>query len=132
MNDRIKSIKRTNKALAAATFEGSPLGTVAGLIQQTKEDFDQMIAKIKATLIEFLLFAERETLAGPDYAPVSGWQKWGTQPGSVYAGGERVKVNKPRLRKNQKEVSLSIYETLSNKSRFIKNSLLTWRHGNCS
>ena len=62
MNDRIKSIKRTNKALAAATFEGSPLGTVAGLIQQTKEDFDHMIAKIKVTLIEFLLLPRGKRL----------------------------------------------------------------------
>jgi hypothetical protein len=68
-----------------------------------------MIAKIKVSLIEFLLFAERESLAGPDYAPVSGWQKWGAQPGSVYAGGERVRVNKPRIRKEGKEVSLPIY-----------------------
>lgn len=123
MNDRTKTIKRTNKALVAATFEGSPLGTVAGLIQQTKDDFDQMIAKIKVTLIEFLLFAERETLAGPDYAPLSGWQKWGTQSGSVYAGGERVKVNKPRLRKDRKEVSLSVYEALSDKARFSQELL---------
>lgn len=123
MNDRTKIIKRTNKALTAATFEGSPLGTVAGLIQQTKDDFDQMIAKIKVTLIEFLLFAEREALAGPDYAPVSGWQKWGTQSGSVYAGGERIKVNKPRLRKDRKEVPLSVYEALSDKERFSRELL---------
>ena len=89
MNNRTKSIKRANQALAATTFEGSPLGTVAGLIQQTKDDFDQMIAKIKVTLIEFLLFAERETLAGPDYAPISGWQKWGTQSGSIYTIREK-------------------------------------------
>lgn len=123
MNNRTKTIKRTNKALATATFEGSPLGTIAGLIQQSKDDFDQMIAKIKVTLIEFLLFAERETLAGPDYAPVPGWQKWGTQSGSVYAGGERIKVNKPRLRKDRKEVSLSVYESLSDKTRFSQELL---------
>jgi len=118
MNDRTKMIKRTSKALKAATFEGSPFGTIAGLIQQSKEDFDQMIAKIKVTLVEFLLFAERETFAGPDYAPVSGWQKWGTQSGSVYAGGERIRINKPRLRREGKEVSLSVYAALGDKSRF--------------
>ncbi len=123
MNNRTKIIKRANKALLAATFEGSPLGTIASLMQQTKDDFDQVIAKIKVTLIEFLLFAERETLAGADYAPVSGWQKWGTQSGSVYAGGERVKVNKPRLRKDHKEVSLSVYEALSDKARFSQELL---------
>ncbi len=123
MKDRTKTIKRTNKALAALAFEGSPLETIADLIQQTKNDFDQMVAKIKVTLIEFLLFAEREALAGVDYAPVPGWQKWGAQSGSVYAGGERLKVNKPRLRKEGKEMSLSIYESLGDKSRFSQEIL---------
>jgi transposase-like protein len=123
MKDRIKTIKRTNKALEGIAFEGSPLGSISDLIQQTKNDFDQMIAKIKLTLIEFLLFAEREALAGPDYAPISGWKKWGTQQGSVYAGGERIKVNKPRLRKEGKEISLSVYEALADKSRFSQELL---------
>lgn len=123
MKNCTKTIKRTNKALSEITFEGSPLGTIAGLIQQTKDDFDQIVAKIKITLVEFLLFAERESLAGPDYAPVSGWQKWGTQAGSVYAGGERIKINKPRLRKEGKEVPLSVYESLTDKSRFSSELL---------
>lgn len=113
-----KTIKRANAALAALAFEGSPLGTITGLIQESKENFDQMVAKIKVTLVQFLLFAERESLAGPDYAPVPGWQKWGTQQGSVYAGSERIKIDKPRLRKGKKEVTLSVYEALGNKSRF--------------
>jgi putative transposase len=123
MKNLTKTIKRTNKALAELAFEGSPLGTIADLIQQTKENFDQMVAKIKVTLIEFLLFAEREAFAGPDYSPVPGWQKWGTQSGSVYAGGERIKVNKPRLRRQGKEVPLSVYEALGDKSRFSQELL---------
>jgi putative transposase len=118
MKNVTKTIKRTNRAFEKIAFEGSPLGTIADLIQHTKSDFDHMVAKIKVTLIEFLLFSERESLAGPDYAPISGWQKWGTQSGSVYAGGERIKVNKPRLRKGGQEVPLSSYEALRNKSRF--------------
>jgi hypothetical protein len=48
-------------------FEGSLLGTITSLIQQTKEDFDQIVARIKVTLVEFLLLAERASLAGPDF-----------------------------------------------------------------
>ena len=118
MKDVTRTIKRTNRAFGEIAFEGSPLGTIADLIQQTKNDFDLMVAKLKVTLVEFLLFAERESLAGPDYAPVPGWQKWGAQSGSVYAGGERIKVNKPRLRKGGKEVSLPVYEALGDKARF--------------
>jgi len=43
--------------------------------------------------------------------------------GSVYVGGERVRVNKPRLRTNGQEVPLSIYKELSERSRF-SNTLL--------
>lgn len=118
MKNVTNTIKRTNRAFEKIAFEGSPLGTIADLIQHTKSDFDHMVAKIKVTLIEFLLFAERESLAGPDYAPIFGWQKWGAQSGSVYAGGERIKVNKPRLRKGGQEVPLSVYEALREKSRF--------------
>jgi putative transposase len=123
MKDVTKAIKRTNKALSELAWEGSSLGTINDLIQQTKNDFDQVVAKIKVTLVEFLLCAERETLAGPDYAPILGWQKWGAQQGSVYAGGERIKVNKPRLRKEGKEVPLSVYQALGDRSRF-SNELL--------
>lgn len=123
MKDDTRTIKRTNRAFAEIAFEGSTLGTIADLIQHTKDDFDLMIAKIKITLVEFLLFAERESLAGPDYAPISGWQKWGAQPGSVYAGGKRIKIKKPRLRKEGREMSLSVYESLGDKARF-SNELL--------
>ena len=102
MKDVTRTIKRTNKAFAEIAFEGSPLGTIADLIQHTKDDFD---------------------------APVPGGQKWGTPPGSGYAGGARVKVNKPRLRKGAKEVPLSVYEALGNKSRFSAELLhraLSW------
>jgi transposase-like protein len=123
MKNRTKIIKRTNEAFATLTFEGSPLGTIAELINQTKTEFDQIVAKIKLTLVEFLLFAEREALAGPDYAPIAGWQKWGTQTGSVYAGGQKLNVNKPRLRKDGKEKTLSVYEALGDKERFSRELL---------
>ena len=67
--------------------------------------------------------SERELLAGPKYAPRADWKKWGAQKGSVYVGGERVRVNKPRLRTNGQEVPLSIYKELSERSRF-SNTLL--------
>ena len=51
MKNVTKTIKRTNRAFEEIAFEGSPLGTVAELIQHTKEDFDLMIAKIKVSLV---------------------------------------------------------------------------------
>ena len=47
-----------------------------------------------------------------------GMEKWGYQRGSVYVGGEKVPVQKPRLRRNRKEKELPIYENLRDKNRF--------------
>lgn len=101
-----------------------PEEKIAALILEAKEDFNDLFASLKVVLVEFLLTSERELLAGPKYAPKPKWKKWGAQRGSVYVGGERVKVKKPRLRKNGQEVLMPIYQELNNKSRFSKELLL--------
>ena len=123
MKNSTKAIKRTTHAFKALTFEGSPLGELSSLLLASKSSFDEIIAHIKMILIQFLLFSERELLAGPDYAPIPGWKKWGCQSGSVYVGGEKVKISKPRLRKEGKEVHLSVYEALADKSKFSQELL---------
>lgn len=123
MKHPIRAIKRTSQAFKSLTFEGSPLGTIASLLDQSKRGFDEIVSRIKMTIIHFLLFSERESLAGQDYSPNPGWQKWGCQAGSVYVGGEKVKVHKPRLRKEGKEVSLPVYEALADKSKFSQELL---------
>lgn len=129
MKNHTKAIKHTNKALSSLTLEGSPLGTIGELIRDAKEDFARVIDRFKVMLIEFLLFAEREERAGPDYSPIAGRQKWGMQPGSVYAAGQRIKVNKPRLREEGREVLLTVYEALRDKSRFSQELLSKALHG---
>jgi len=118
-----KTIKETNKAFASLAKEGAFLGPIADLLIESKNHFDDIFAKIKYALVEFLLFSEREELAGTDYMPVNGRQKWGSQSGSVYVAGERLKVRKPRVRKDGKEVSLSTYESLKDRSRFSEEIL---------
>jgi len=38
--------------------------------------------------------------------------RWGTQPGSIYLGGQKVAVQKPRVRGAEGELKLSTYEQL--------------------
>lgn len=45
------------------------------------------------------------------------------QAGSVYAGGQKLNVNKPRLRKDGKEQNLSVYSALGDKERFSQGLL---------
>lgn len=118
MKDDTKRTKHTNQVLKGLFFEGSALGDVADLIEEAKHHFDGVMGQMKLIMVECLLSAERELLAGPDYLPEEGWQKWGYQRGSVYVGGEKMPVKKPRLRKLGKESDLSVYKSLRNKNRF--------------
>ena len=123
MKHHTRSIKRTSHALKSLTFEGSPLGTIASLLEESKRGFDVIVERIKTIIIHFLLFSERESLAGQDYAPNPSWQKWGCQAGSVYVGGKKVRVSKPRLRRAGKEITLPVYKALTDKSRFSQELL---------
>ncbi len=118
MNSRTSQNKSTDLLSFACPEE-----KIAYLIGAAKDDFDQFFISLKKCLIEFLFSSEREMLAGPKYDPLPGWEKWGSQAGSVYVGGEKLKVKKPRLRKDKKEVQLSVYQELNNKDRFSDDLL---------
>ena len=45
MKNSTKTIKHTNQAFKTLA-EGSPLGTIAELIQQSKNDFENLVASI--------------------------------------------------------------------------------------
>jgi len=101
-----------------------PEENLAALIAEAKTNFDGIFAALKSELVHYLLFSDRELLAGPKYATKEGYSNWGSQKGSVYVAGERLKVKKPRLRSNGKEVALPIYEALSERSVFSEEILL--------
>lgn len=101
-----------------------PEENLAELIAEAKTNFDGIFAALKSELVHYLLCSDRELLAGPKYATRKGYANWGSQEGSVYVAGERLKVKKPRIRNNGKEVSLPIYEALSERSRFSQEILL--------
>ena len=64
-------------------------------------------------LAETILYMEREEVTGPDYHPTDPLlKKWASQQGSVFIGGHKVKVNRPRLRGPEGEMRLKSYKTL--------------------
>ena len=101
-----------------------PEENLAALIAEAKTSFDDIFAALKSELVHYLLFSSRELLAGPKHAPHEGFSNWGSQKGSVSVTGEKLKVTKPRLRKRGKEVSLPLYEALSERPRFSEEILL--------
>lgn len=103
---------------------GCPEENLAALIAEAKTNFEGIFAALKSELVHYLLFADRELLAGPKYATKEGVENWGSQAGSVYVAGGRLKVRKPRLRSNGKEIPLPIYEALRDRQRFSEEILL--------
>ena len=97
-----------------------PEENLAALIAEAKTSFDDIFAALKSELVHYLLFSSRELLAGPKHAPHEEFSNWGSQKGSVYVAGEKLRVTKLGLRKRGKEVSFPLYEALSERS-FSRN-----------
>jgi transposase-like protein len=75
-------------------------------------------------LPEFILYAEREELAGPDYKPrEAGLYKWAAEQGSLRVGGQKVLVQRPRLRRVDKEVGLKSYRAMQEDEGFSEHLL---------
>ncbi len=58
-------------------YEATSIFEINDLIMESKTCFDNLMGKLKLQMVEFLLFSEREMLAGPDYDPKDGIKKWG-------------------------------------------------------
>ena len=101
-----------------------PEENLAALIAEAKTSFDDIFATLKSELVHYLLSSSRELIAGPKHAPKDGFSNWGSQKGSVYVGGKKLKITKPRLRNKGKEVTLPLYEALNERSRFSHEILL--------
>lgn len=94
------------------------------IITQGKRAFDECAIKVGRMLAESFLYMEREELAGPDYHPTDPrLKKWASQPGSVFIGGHKVKVEHPRLRGPKGERRLLSYAMLQDPSQFSEELL---------
>lgn len=118
--------RKKNKRLLLEVSGGEWLkGEMVKIITQGKRAFDECAMKMGVMLAETMLYMEREEMTGPDYYPTDpSLKKWASQQGSVFIGGHKVKVNRPRLRGPEGEMKLKSYETLQDPSQF-SDELLT-------
>jgi len=94
------------------------------ILRNGTQALNQVSLEIGRQLAEFILYAEREERAGPDYRPrQEGLYKWASEPGSVYVGGQKVGVERPRLRQQDKEASLKSYEAMKQREGFSEELL---------
>jgi transposase-like protein len=94
------------------------------IVQTGSQALNQLTLELGRDLAQFILYAEREERAGPDYQPRrEGLYKWASEPGSVYVAGQKVTVERPRLRRGDKEVSLKSYKAMRDTEGFSEQLL---------
>jgi len=94
------------------------------IIQAGTSALNAITQELGRQVAEFILYAEREELAGPDYQPrKEDLYKWASEPGSVYLGGQKVQVQRPRLRRGAREVKLKSYQAMQQTEGFSEQLL---------
>jgi len=116
--------RRRKEILQGFRGQGWLIGGLAAVRQDGKVALDECAMKMGRILMEAILYTEREQMAGPEYQPIGGYQKWGAQPGSVYLGDRKVRILHPRLRDDRAEVALPCYTRLRQPGEFSE-ALLT-------
>ena len=95
------------------------LGRMLEVISEGKRGLDGLALDLGRMVAEAVMYLEREEIAGPDYRPYSSEvRKWATQPGSVFIGDRKVKVEHPRLRGVEGEMELRTYGKLKKRGEF--------------
>ncbi len=112
--------RKKNKRLLTEVSGGEWLKErMVNIITQGKRAFDESAMKMGRMMVESFFYMEREEMTGPDYYPIdSSLKKWASQQGSVFIGGQKVKVSRPRFRGPQGEMRLKSYEKLQDPAQF--------------
>jgi len=84
---------------------------------QIRADLIQALIPIGLEAVGEVLAQEVGQLAGPRYSRTGGEPghcRWGSEPGSVYLGDQKLPINRPRVRnrKAKQEVALKTYVKL--------------------
>lgn len=108
-----KSPTRDRCASACTTF-----------CKPASQALNQVTLELGRGLAEFILYAEHEERAGPDYQlRREGLCQWASEPGSGLIAGQKVAVERPRLRCGDKEVSLQSYQAMRAPEAFSEQLL---------
>jgi len=94
------------------------------IVRTGTEALNSITLELGRQVAEFILCAEREEIAGADYQPKQeGLYKWASEPGSVYVSGQKVRVERPRLRCDGHEVPLPSYRAMRKQTAFSEQLL---------
>jgi len=122
---KLKSSSRKKSIKALKQFVGDDFSTLfSTVLEEGRQGIDEVINYTGRALVEALLLIERDQMSGPSYAPtIAGRHKWASQQGSVYVGGQKVRIQRPRLRGPDVECPSTLYCQLKNKGQFSEDLL---------
>ena len=124
MKVETKTRKKARAGFRQITDQEQMRQRMHDILQTGSQALNEVTLELGRQLAEFILYSEREELAGPDYQPCQeGLYKWASEPGSVLIGGQRVAVERPRLRRGGREVSLKSYEAMRDQAAFSEQLL---------
>ena len=129
MKQATKQRKRSTSQFRQLLGEESFALRIAETISLGKRAIDSLNHEIGKMLVEAIMLMDRESIAGPDHAPIGNLYKWAHQQGSVYIGDQKVRVSKPRIRGPDGEVSLPSYERLKSRGQFSEELRLKMMSG---
>jgi transposase-like protein len=119
MKSETKNRKKAIAGFRQLTAQHQMRQQMHEIIQHGSQALNDLTRELGRQLAEAILYIEREERAGPDYYPTEqGLYKWASQPGSVYLAGQKVQIERPRLRGARGEVGLKSYEALSQPNGF--------------
>lgn len=125
-----KSRKEAKKLFENACGEEWLARELEEVMAEGKKALDGCVVEVGRMLVEVMMQAQRVQLAGADYKPAEGeLKKWGWQPGSVYVGTQKLKVEHPRLRGSEGEIILPVYERLKKPGEFSEEMLVRAMRG---
>ena len=119
----VESGKESKKVFESICGEDWVAEEFGEVLRSGKKALDGCMMEMGRILGEAIMDWDRQQIAGRDYEPEKGYEKWGWQKGSIYLGNQKVKVHHPRLRKNGAERVLSSYERMKNPKEFSEELL---------
>lgn len=127
---RIAKSKKMAKAIVEIESVNRMNQVMADLVIRGKQALDEVTQGIGILMVEAILLMEREQIAGPDYKPLSpNIVKGGSQPGSVYLGSSKVKIQRPRVHGPDREITLDSYKAMRQRGAFSDEIMTTVLNG---
>jgi putative transposase len=124
MKAKTRQQKKATQAFKESQGDSWMTKTMYEIISHGKQALDAAMLSIGQIFVETILRIEREEIAGPDYHPQSKEiRKWASQPGSVFLGDQKIKIDRPRVRGPEGEILLKSYEKMKHRGGFSEELL---------